>query len=189
MQLRHCLPLHLLLLLDASLVLAGHERDPNTNFLTQTVHKARRHSKGLVDDLRIALGAVLDNGRSPGTGVSLYRRDQSPLGKRKNVLFCKSNNQNGGGHSTTVGGDSGGNGTRISSGTGGGPGSTHSTSATTSPQQTTDKTRSSTTTTSTSSSDRGGQLTTSTSSTPPPNPTPDSPYRLSSSHVSRRIPS
>ncbi|KAK1226952.1 hypothetical protein PQX77_010020 [Marasmius sp. AFHP31] len=139
MKLIHSLPLHLLLLLEASLTLhvsagievRGGKREGNV--LSRTVHKAHRfatrHSKGLADDLRVAFGAVLvstpKSSGPTGTGGGLRllssREEQSVLGNP--VVYCKSGGarlggSNSGGGSSGAGGNMGnGNGNSNGSGT------------------------------------------------------------------------
>ncbi|KAF9269916.1 hypothetical protein L218DRAFT_2223 [Marasmius fiardii PR-910] len=123
MFLPRSLPLYLLLLLDAALHVSAtashHHTDiGDSNLFLRAVHKvhqvAAQHSKGLADDLRVALNVVLVPPQKKSIGSTLSRRDQAVLGK--NVVYCKSGGSSAGSGGTEGNGTSGGGGSSSGSG-------------------------------------------------------------------------
>ncbi|KAL0581373.1 hypothetical protein V5O48_000637 [Marasmius crinis-equi] len=186
----HSLPLHLLLLLDACLILhvsARHSPEGGSNnIFSRAVHRARRHSKGLADDLRVAFGAVLvstpiGSGAGSGSGNRsglklLSSRDQAVLGNP--VVYCKS-----GGSRDSDGSSSGGDG-GSSGGSSSGGGSSGSGTSTISGGSGGHFTNSTTSRGAPSSSGGGGGGSTRTSATASAGPTStvSSPFKIVSSH-------
>ncbi|KAG7090802.1 hypothetical protein E1B28_009886 [Marasmius oreades] len=129
----HSLSLCLLLLLDTALYVSATGYSiandiGDRNFFSRAVHSAHtvaaRHSKGLADDLRVALSAVLVPPQKRPIASVLSRRDQALLGK--NVVYCKSGGssseagsgqQDGHGHGTSTGTGSGRNGGHVTDST------------------------------------------------------------------------
>ncbi|KAL0063228.1 hypothetical protein AAF712_009830 [Marasmius tenuissimus] len=197
MKLIHSLPLHLLLLLEASLILHVSASKREGNVLSRTVHKAHRfatrHSKGLADDIRVAFGAVLvstpkSSGTGTGGGLRLLssRDEQSVLGNP--VVYCKSGGARLGGSNSGGGGSSGaggsmGNGNGNSGGTStmsGGSGGNRTDSTSSAPLG--DRP----TSTGGGGGSGGSQTTTSTSTTstqaPTATPVNNSPFKIVDSH-------